>query len=113
MSQEIYDDANRLERAIRALPEYQKVLEVKETIQADASASQLFDEFVAMQEKIQEMMQSGQMPMAEEQTSIQELSQKIEANDHLKSYFEAQQALSVYMSDIERIVFAPLKDLVK
>lgn len=36
MSQEIYDDANRLERAIRALPEYQKVLEVKETIQADA-----------------------------------------------------------------------------
>lgn len=51
MSQEIYDDANRLERAIRALPEYQKVLEVKETIQADASAGQLFDEFVAMQEK--------------------------------------------------------------
>lgn len=51
MSQEIYDYANQLERAVRALPEYQKVLEVKEAIQADASASELFDEFVAMQEK--------------------------------------------------------------
>lgn len=29
MSQEIYDYANQLERAVRALPEYQKVLEVK------------------------------------------------------------------------------------
>nr|WP_282917417.1 YlbF/YmcA family competence regulator [Streptococcus canis] len=113
MSQEIYDYANQLERAVRALPEYQKVLEVKEAIKVDAVASQLFDEFVAMQEKIQGMMQSGQMPTAEEQSSIQELSQKIEDNAQLKAYFEAQQALSVYMSDIERIVFAPLKDLVK
>ncbi|MGT2934905.1 YlbF/YmcA family competence regulator [Streptococcus castoreus] len=112
MSQEIYDNANKLERALRALPEYQKVLEVKEAIKIDPTASQLFDEFIAMQEKIQGMMQTGQMPTAEEQSTIQDLSQKMEANDQLKTYFEAQQALSIYVSDIERIVFAPLKDLV-
>lgn len=112
MSQEIYDYANQLERAIRNLSEYKKVEEAKVAIKEDDQANQLFEQFVAMQEKLQAMMQSGQMPSAEEQTEIQELSQKIEGNSHLKAYFDAQQALSIYVSDIERIVFSPLKDLI-
>lgn len=111
MSQEIYDYANKLERAIRALPEYQNVLKAKDDIKANDDAKQLFDEFVAMQEKLQMIMQSGKMPTQEEQTEIQELSQKIEANEMLKAYFDAQQALSIYVSDMERIIFTSLKDL--
>lgn len=53
------------------------------------------------------------MPSQEEQTAIQELGQKIEGNLVIKAYFDAQQKLSVYVSDIERIVFGPLNDLVK
>ncbi|EHI69525.1 YlbF/YmcA family competence regulator [Streptococcus ictaluri] len=113
MSQEIYDYANKLERAIRALPEYQKVLTEKEAIKSDTQASQLFDEFIAMQKKLRNLMQTGQMPSQEEQAAIQNLSQKMEANSMLKSYFDAQQALSVYVSDMERIIFGPLKELVK
>ncbi len=111
MSQEIYDYANQLERAVRTLPEYKNVEASKETINNDSEAKTLFDEFVAMQEKLQNMMQTGQMPTAEEQTEIQSLSEKIESNDLLKNYFDAQQALSVYVTDIERIIFSPLKDL--
>lgn len=113
MSQDIYDYANKLERAVRALPEYRKALEAREEIKADEAASQLFDEFVAVQEKLQGLMQTGQLLTETEQADIQALSQKIEANDLLKGYFNAQQALSVYVNDIERIVFAPLKDLAK
>ena len=36
---------------------------------------------------------------------------KLESNPILKAYIEAQQALSVYLSDIEKIFFSPLKDL--
>lgn len=111
MSQEIYDYANKIERALRALPEYKKVESAKDEIKADEQANQLFDEFVGMQEKIQNMMQTGQMPSPEEQAEIQGLSQKIEANNLLKAYFDAQQALSVYVTDLERIIFTPLKDL--
>ncbi|MGT2932508.1 YlbF/YmcA family competence regulator [Streptococcus catagoni] len=111
MSQEIYDYANKLERSIRALPEYQKVKASKEAIHSDQEASQIFGDFIAMQEKLQGLMQSGQMPTSEEQASIQEFSNKIEGNDLLKDYFDAQQALSVYIGDIERIIFASLKDL--
>lgn len=111
MSQEIYDYANKIERALRALPEYKKVESAKDEIKADEQANQLFDDFVGMQEKIQNMMQTGQMPSPEEQAEIQGLSQKIEANNLLKAYFDAQQALSVYVTDLERIIFTPLKDL--
>ncbi|AGM98982.1 YlbF/YmcA family competence regulator [Streptococcus iniae] len=113
MSQEIYDYANKLERAIRALPEYKTVQDAKMAINEDSEAKMLFDEFVAMQEKLQTLMQTGQMPSQEEQTAIQELGQKIEGNLVIKAYFDAQQKLSVYVSDIERIVFGPLNDLVK
>ncbi|MGT2887462.1 YlbF/YmcA family competence regulator [Streptococcus didelphis] len=112
MSQEIYDYANKIERAMRALPEYKTVESSKEAIKNNEEANGLFNEFVEMQEKIQGMMQTGQMPSTEEQEAIESLSKKIEANHLLKAYFDAQQALSVYVSDIERIVFAPLKNLI-
>lgn len=107
----VYDLANELERAVRALPEYQAVLTAKSAIESDAVAQVLWQDFLATQSKVQEMMQSGQMPSQEEQDEMSKLGEKIESNDLLKVYFDQQQRLSVYMSDIEKIVFAPMQDL--
>ncbi|MDU2623021.1 MAG: YlbF/YmcA family competence regulator, partial [Streptococcus lutetiensis] len=38
---------------------------------------------------------------------------KIEANPVLKAYLGAQQSLSVYVADLEKIIFGPLQDLLK
>ena len=38
-------------------------------------------------------------------------SQKVEANALLKEYLATQQGLSVYLNDIERIIFKPLQEL--
>ena len=103
----IYDLANELERGIRALPEYKTLVEKKEAIAADAEASALFKEFTDFYAK----MQAGTMPTAEEQAAVQELGQKVEANALLKEYLAAQQGLSVYLNDIERIIFKPLQEL--
>lgn len=113
MSENIYDLANHLERAIRNLPEYQAVVANKANIDADVEASALFQEFTSFQEGLYDKMQSGQMPTAEEQEQIQEMSVKVEANSILKEYLEAQQKLSVYVADLERIIFSPLQDLAK
>jgi len=107
----IYDLANELERGIRALPEYKTLVEKKEAIAADAEASALFKEFTDFQEDFYAKMQSGTMPTAEEQAAVQELGQKVEANALLKEYLAAQQGLSVYLNDIERIIFKPLQEL--
>ena len=107
----IYDLANELERGIRALPEYKTLVEKKEAIAADAEASALFQEFTDFQEDFYANMQAGTMPTAEEQAAVQELGQKVEANALLKEYLAAQQGLSVYLNDIERIIFKPLQEL--
>ena len=107
----IYDIANELERGIRSLPEYQTLVEKKAAIQADDQASSLFKEFTDFQEEFYAKMQAGTMPTAEEQAAIQELGQKVEANSLLKDYLAAQQGLSVYLNDIERIIFKPLQEL--
>ena len=103
----IYDLANELERGIRALPEYKNLVEKKEAIATDAEASALTD----FQEDFYAKMQAGTMPTAEEQAAVQELGQKVEANALLKEYLTAQQSLSVYLNDIERIIFKPLQEL--
>lgn len=113
MTVNVYDLANDLERAIRALPEYQVVSAVKSKIDADEEAKKLWSEFTEFQMKIQGLMQTGQMPTPEIQEEIQSFGQKIEANPLLKEYAESQQALGVYINDIERIVFQPLQDLAK
>ena len=97
----IYDLANELERGIRALPEYKTLVEKKEAIAADAEASALFKEFTDFQEDFYAKMQAA----------VQELGQKVEANALLKEYLAAQQGLSVYLNDIERIIFKPLQEL--
>ena len=107
----IYDLANELERGIRALPEYKTLVEKKEAIAADAEASALFKEFTDFQEVFYAKMQAGTMPTAEEPAAVQELGQKVEANALLKEYLAAQQGLSVYLNDIERIIFKPLQEL--
>ncbi|WP_249630275.1 YlbF/YmcA family competence regulator [Streptococcus uberis] len=112
MTQEIYEYANKIERALRNLPEYKKVVAAKEDIEKDSEASNIFEEFFKLQAKLKEMIQNGQTPSNEEQETIHQLSSKIESNDLLKAYFEAQQSLSVYINDIERIIFNPLKDLI-
>ncbi|MGT2683047.1 YlbF/YmcA family competence regulator [Streptococcus porci] len=107
----IYDLANNLERAIRALPEFQAVKDAKEKVEADATAKALWEEFLVAQNKIQDLIQSGQMPSQEDQEEMSALGDKIEANATLKAYFESQQALGVYVGDLERIIFKPLQEL--
>ncbi|MGX7776945.1 YlbF/YmcA family competence regulator [Streptococcus pluranimalium] len=111
MSTNIYDLANELERGIRSLPEYQAVADSKTKIENDPASKALFDEFIAFQEDLYQKMQSGQMPTEDDQKAIQSMTEKMEANTSVRDYFNAQQALSVYISDIERIVFKPLQEL--
>lgn len=107
----IYDLANALERGIRDLPEYKALVEKKAQIDQDADARALFEEFTSLQDTLLAAMQTGQMPSQDQQEKLTELGKKIEGNQLVKAYLEAQQAISVYLNDIERIVFGPLRDL--
>ena len=109
----IYDSANELSRDLRELPEYKAVKAAKDAIQADTEASKIFADYLSFQQEIQVMAQTRQMPDASFQEKMQSFSKQIQENALLSDFFAKQQQLSIYLSDIERIIFEPVSDLLK
>ena len=109
----IYDSANELSRGLRELPEYKAVKEARDAIQADAEASKIFADYIAFQHEIQVMAQTGQMPDASFQETMESFGKQIQGNALLSVFFAKQQQLSIYLSDIEKIVFEPISELLK
>lgn len=111
MTANIYDLANELERNIRQLPEYKAVEELKQEIDTKPESKATLDQYVDFQKEIQQQLQAGQMPDASAQETFTELGQKVQADALLVDYFNKQQQLSIYVADIEKIIFKPLQDL--
>ena len=109
----IYDSANELSRGLRELPEYKAVKEARDAIQADAEARKIFADYIAFQHEIQVMAQTGQMPDASFQETMESFGKQIQGNALLSVFFAKQQQLSIYLSDIEKIVFEPISELLK
>jgi len=107
----IYDVANELSRTLRDLPEYKAVVESKQAIEANPEAKTLFDEYVAFQN--QRLMQSGQLPTEAVQQEMKDYMEKIQASPIVNEFFTKQQQLSIYLSDLEKIIFEPIQDLYK
>lgn len=109
----IYDSANELSRGLRELPEYKAVKVAKDAIESDDQASKIFADYIAFQQEIQVMAQTGQLPDASFQEKMQSFSKQIQENALLSDFFAKQQQLSIYLSDIEKIIFEPVSDLLK
>lgn len=109
----IYDSANELSRGLRELPEYKAVKAAKDAIESDDQASKIFADYIAFQQEIQVMAQTGQLPDASFQEKMQSFSKLIQENALLSDFFAKQQQLSIYLSDIEKIIFEPVSDLLK
>lgn len=111
MSTNIYDSANELGRALTQLPEYIAVKESKAAVEAIPEAKALLDEYTTVNKAIQANMQKGQMPGEKEQADLESLNSRIQEFPELMTYFSRQQALAVYISDMEKIIFSPLEEL--
>lgn len=109
----IYDLATELSRGIRDLPEYKAVEAAKVAIAGDETASKIFTDYLAFQTQLQTLAQTGQMPDADFQKKMQEFGPIIQGNALVSEFFNKQQQLSIYLSDVERIIFEPVQDLLK
>ena len=109
----IYDLANELSRTLRDLPEYKAVVGSKKAVDADSEAKSLLKDYLAFQQELQGMAQSGQMPTQEVQDKMKSFGDKIQGNPALTEFFNKQQQLSIYLADIERIIFDPVQELLK
>ena len=53
------------------------------------------------------------MPDASFQEKMESFGKQIQGNSLLSEFFAKQQQLSIYLSDIEKIVFEPISELLK
>ncbi|MBF0778603.1 YlbF/YmcA family competence regulator [Streptococcus cuniculi] len=111
MTQNIYDIANELERSIRQLPEYKAVEAMKDSIEANQEAKELLENYISFQREIQGQLQAGELPGEDLQERLKDFNQKIQAQPLLVEYFGKQQQLSIYIADLEKIIFKPLNEL--
>lgn len=70
-------------------------------------------EYLAFQEEIQKLAHTGQMPDASFQAKMEGFGKQIQGNSLLSEFFTKQQQLAIYLSDIEKIVFEPVSELLK
>ena len=60
------------------------------------------------------MAQTGQIPDASfQEKKWKVLASRFKGNSLLSEFFAKQQQLSIYLSDIEKIVFEPISELLK
>ena len=86
---------------------------VRTAIDADADAKALFGDYLAFQQEIHGVIQSGQMPTEDQQKKMQDFAEKLQGNPIVNEFFTKQQQLSVYLGDIEQIICGPVQDLFK
>ena len=65
------------------------------------------------QNQLQGLMQSGQLPTEAVQQEMKDYMEKIQASPIVNEFFTKQQQLSIYLADLEKIIFEPIQDLYK
>lgn len=111
MSNNIYDTANQLERDLRQLPAFAQLKAAFAAIEADEASKLLFEEFKQKSQEYQMKQMMGQAPSEEEMAALQELSERVSANEAIRQLMEGEQQLSQVMADINRIITKPLEEL--
>lgn len=111
MSQNLYDTANQLERELRQSAEYVALQEAFAAINADEEAKKVFEEFRALTVKFQHMQMANQEPTEEDIKQAQDTAKVAQENEKVLALMTAEQAMSVLMEDLNRIITEPLAQI--
>ncbi|MBF0779907.1 MULTISPECIES: YlbF family regulator [unclassified Granulicatella] len=111
MAQQLYDIANNMERELRKSKEYQALKEAFEQVHNNAEAKKEFEAFKAITMKFQEMQMSGKQPSEKDIEEAQQGALKAQENELIVSLMKAEQAMSVLMEDLNKIITQPLADI--
>ena len=107
----IYDTANQLERDLRALPAYNDLKESVAAIEANDESRELFKEFRAISQQLQQKQMQGEAPTEEEIANIQAMSVKVQEDENINRLMASEQQVSQTINDINQIITKPLNEV--
>lgn len=93
--EEILNKANELGLMIKGTELFQRFEELRKELAADEEAKKILDEYAKNSEVIMKKEQAGEPIEVEEKEKIQELTEKVTANELLKEFIATQ---SYYMN---------------
>ena len=108
----IYDVANELSRTLRDLPEYKAVVESKQSRQIQKRKPCLTNTSL-FKINCKAWCNPVQLPTEAVQQEMKDYMEKIQASPIVNEFFTKQQQLSIYLADLEKIIFEPIQDLYK
>jgi len=111
MAVNIYDEANRLESALRQREEYQAVKAQLEAVNNNEESKSIFADFRNIQMTLQEKQMSGEEISEEDIAKANELAGKIEQDENISKLMQAEQRMGQVIEDLNRIILKPLQDL--
>jgi cell fate (sporulation/competence/biofilm development) regulator YlbF (YheA/YmcA/DUF963 family) len=111
MSTNMYDVAYNLENAVRESTEFQELKKLYADVNADESASRLFESFRDMQMQLQQKQMSGQEISQEEVAQAQQQVALVQQHETIAQLMETEQRMSMLVGELNRIIMKPLEEL--
>ncbi len=107
----IYDIAHELGKTIKESDEFKLLKQLHVEIEKDQAANQMLENFRKMQMELQQKQMQGVQISEEEAQKAQQLFELVQQQPIISKMMEAEQRLSVIITDINRIITEPLEEL--
>lgn len=106
----IYDTANQMEQDLKQTQQYQELKAVYEALKADGKAYACFKELQDLQGQLQQKQMQGNIT-EEDFKELQEAGAKAKDFETLQTLMLKEQALSMLMDEVSKIIFQPVQEL--
>ena len=107
----IYDSANGLEREIRELPEFKSLEAAFEELKKNETAYAAFKDFQVFQQGLQEKQMRGEEFTDEDAEKAQSIATKVQETAVINELMQKEQAFSLVVNDLNRIIMTPVRDM--
>lgn len=106
----IYDTANQMEQDLKQTQQYQELKAAYEALKADGKDYACFKELQDLQGQLQQKQMQGNIT-EEDFKELQEAGAKAKDFETLQTLMLKEQALSMLMDEVSKIIFQPVQEL--
>ncbi|RWR14603.1 YlbF family regulator [Siminovitchia fortis] len=111
MNTNLYDFAYDLEKAMRNSNEFKHLKEMYRSVTDDNEANRMFGEFRDIQMQLQQKQLEGRDISEEEVMHAQEIANRVQQNEKVTRLMEAEQQMSMTITELNKIIMKPLDEL--
>ncbi|MDQ0224286.1 YlbF family regulator [Metabacillus niabensis] len=111
MSNNLYDVAYDLEKALRESEDFKTLKKLYDEVNADESASKMFENFRNIQLNLQQKQMTGEEITEEEINQAQKSVQLVQQHEKISQLMAAEQRLSMVVTELNKIIMKPLEEM--